>query len=124
MDTDAGAGIVAHLRALLPTLGGTSLAGRRVREADDFAYDDPVDGSRSERQGIRVLFEDGSRIVYRLSGTGTEGATLRVYVESFEPDSSRHGLDPKDALRPLVEGALALAEVERRTGRTAPTVIT
>ena len=124
VDADAGAGIVAHLREQLPTLAGHSLAGRRVRAADDFAYDDPIDGSRSERQGIRVLFEDGSRIVYRLSGTGTEGATLRVYVESYEPDPSRHGLDPQQALRPLVEVALALAEVERRTGRAAPTVIT
>ena len=124
VDADAGAGIVAHLREQLPTLAGHSLAGRRVRAADDFAYDDPIDGSRSERQGIRVLFEDGSRIVYRLSGTGTEGATLRVYVESYEPDPSRHGLDPQEALRPLVEVALALAEVERRTGRAAPTVIT
>ena len=83
-----------------------------------------MDGSTSERQGIRVLLDDGSRIVYRLSGTGTEGATIRVYVEAYEPDPARQAMDAQDALRPLVEAALSLSELRERTGRDAPTVIT
>ncbi|MCA3575185.1 MAG: alpha-D-glucose phosphate-specific phosphoglucomutase, partial [Aestuariivirga sp.] len=92
--------------------------------ADDFAYDDPVDGSRTTGQGIRILFEDGARIVYRLSGTGTAGATLRVYIERYEPDASRHAIDTQEALAPLISLAGTLAGIERHTGRTAPTVIT
>ncbi|TAN65633.1 MAG: alpha-D-glucose phosphate-specific phosphoglucomutase, partial [Magnetospirillum sp.] len=76
------------------------------------------------RQGIRVVFEDGSRIVFRLSGTGTEGATLRVYMERYEPDSAKHALDPQVALADLITIARDLAEIEARTGRTEPTVIT
>ena len=124
VSTEAANGLVAHLRGRLDALLGAQLAGRAVAAADDFAYLDPVDGSRSERQGIRVLFDDGSRIVYRLSGTGTEGATIRVYVEAYEPDAARQGMDAQEALRPLVEVALSLAELRERTGRDAPTVIT
>ena len=83
-----------------------------------------MDGSTSARQGIRVLLDDGARLVYRLSGTGTEGATLRIYIEAYEPDPARHDLDAQVALRPLVEAALSLAELRERTGRDAPTVIT
>ena len=83
-----------------------------------------VDGSVSERQGIRILFEDGARIVYRLSGTGTEGATLRVYLEAYEPDPARHDRDPQVALQPLIRIADQLAEIRARTGRAAPSVIT
>ena len=97
---------------------GTSAA------ADDFAYTDPVDGSVSRSQGLRVFFDDGSRIVFRLSGTGTEGATLRVYLERFEPDASRHGLETQAALQALIDSADALAGIRARTGRTRPTVIT
>ena len=124
VSADAAAGLVAHLRGRLDTLLGMQLGGRAVAAADDFGYEDPVDGSRSERQGIRVLFDDGSRIVYRLSGTGTEGATIRIYIEAYEPDPARQGMDAQEALRPLVDVALALSELRERTGREAPTVIT
>ena len=122
--SDAAAGVMGHLRGLLPSLPGTELAGRRVAAADDFAYTDPIDGSVSTGQGLRVLCEDGSRVVFRLSGTGTEGATLRVYFEAYEPNPERQGEDAQVALAPLVEAALALAELRERTGRSAPTVIT
>nr|MBA3889721.1 alpha-D-glucose phosphate-specific phosphoglucomutase [Gemmatimonadaceae bacterium] len=112
------------LRARLVAIEGTNLAGRRVTAADDFAYHDPVDGSISERQGVRLRFDDGSRIVYRLSGTGTAGATLRIYIEAYEPDPERQSSDPAEALRPLIEAALAVAEVQEHTGRARPTVIT
>lgn len=124
VDSAAGASIMDALRAQLDTLPGSTLGALRVAAADDFEYHDPIDGSVSERQGIRVLFEDGARIVYRLSGTGTEGATLRIYMERYERESARLGLETADALRPMVDIALALADVERRTGRTAPTVVT
>ena len=113
-----------HLRGQLPSLPGQVLDGRQVTLADDFAYTDPVDGSRSEKQGIRVGFEDGSRIVFRLSGTGTEGATLRVYLEAMEPDPERHALDTQEVMQPWIELAQQLAEISQRTGRGAPTVIT
>ena len=122
--SDAAAALVGRLRERLPTLPGTALAGRLVATADDFAYTDPVDGSTSARQGIRVLFDDGARIVYRLSGTGTAGATLRMYVEGYEPDAARQDREPTDALAELVAAGIALAEVRERTGREAPTVIT
>ena len=122
--SEAAATLMNRLRDRLPSLPGTTLGALRVAAADDFAYHDPIDASVSERQGVRVLFEGGSRVVYRLSGTGTEGATLRVYIEAFEPDPARQSLDAQDALRPLVDVALGLAEVRERTGRDRPTVIT
>jgi len=122
--TDAAQGVMRQLRDRLGALPGTALGGLRVAAADDFAYHDPVDGSTSEHQGLRVLFEGGARIIYRLSGTGTEGATLRIYVESYELDPARHDLDAQVALRPLMDVALALAELRERTGREQPTVIT
>jgi phosphoglucomutase len=122
--TDAAAGVMVHLRSRLGTLPGSELAGRRVAAADDFTYHDPVDGSVSTGQGLRVLLADGSRVVYRLSGTGTEGATLRLYVEAYEPDPARQDQDAQAALAGLVDAALALAELRERTGREAPTVVT
>jgi len=122
IDSAAAEGLMTHLRGL--DLAGSRLDGRLVAAFDDFAYTDPVDGSISTRQGIRVLFEDGSRIVYRLSGTGTQGATLRVYIERYEPDPARHGLDPQQALADLIATARGLAQIEARTGRVEPTVIT
>jgi phosphoglucomutase len=122
--SDAARGVMAHVQSQLETLPGKTLAGRRVRAADDFAYRDPIDASVSEHQGLRVLFEDGARIVYRLSGTGTTGATLRVYVESFEPDAAKHDLDAQVALAELIGAALRVSELRERTGRGAPTVIT
>jgi phosphoglucomutase len=117
-------GLMDHLRARLPSLRGANLAGSTVAVADDFAYDDPVDGSRTEHQGLRVLLADGSRIVFRLSGTGTEGATLRIYLERFEPDASRQDVPVGQALRPLVEAARDLAQLDTRLRRSAPSVIT
>jgi len=122
--SDAARGVMETVQSRLATLPGTSLAGRRVKAADDFAYRDPVDTSVSQNQGLRILFEDGARIIYRLSGTGTTGATLRLYVEAFEPDASKHDLDAQVALVELIGAALRLAELRERTGRGAPTVIT
>ncbi|MBI5163942.1 MAG: alpha-D-glucose phosphate-specific phosphoglucomutase [Magnetospirillum sp.] len=122
VDSEAANGLMAHLRGL--SLTGRRLGAYEVVVNDDFAYTDPVDGSVSTRQGIRVVFGDGSRIVYRLSGTGTEGATLRVYIERYEPDAAKHHLDPQEALADLIAIARDVAEIERRTGRTEPTVIT
>ena len=120
VDASAAEALIARLRDSLPGLVGQS----GIVAADDFAYDDPVDGSRSTRQGIRLLFANGSRIVYRLSGTGTVGATLRVYIERYEPDPAKHDLDTQEALSTLVSLARAIAEIEARTGRVQPSVIT
>ena len=114
--------LVKALRDKLPTLSGQRLGSLVVKEADDFAYHDPVDGSDSAHQGIRILFADDSRIVYRLSGTGTAGATLRVYIEKFEQD--RLDLDTGDALRELIDLSRSFAGIEHHTGRTEPSVIT
>ena len=124
IDADRANGLVDNLRDALPSLPGKVVAGMTIERADDFAYDDPVDGSRSTRQGIRVFFAGGSRIVYRLSGTGTSGATLRIYIENYEPDPSRHDRPTAEALAPLIVAAAQLSDLEARTGRTAPTVIT
>ena len=124
VDGAAANGLVDALRDKLSGLPGQSLGGLTVEYADDFAYSDPVDGSVSERQGIRIGFEGGSRIVYRLSGTGTVGATLRIYLESYEPDPDRHDQDTQQALQPLITIAGELAEIQARIGRDQPTVIT
>jgi len=115
--------LMAELRARLPQLAGSNCGALRIAAADDFAYTDPVDGSRSERQGVRVMLEDGSRVVFRLSGTGTEGATLRVYLERFVADPSRHEVPTQEALAPLIGLADAVAQIAAITGRTAPDVI-
>ena len=114
----------AALRGSLAGLPGRQVAGMTVTAADDFAYTDPVDGSVSTGQGVRVMFSDGSRIVYRLSGTGTEGATLRVYLERYAagPDGLDH--DAQEALAPVIAAAHALAGITAHTGRTAPDVVT
>ena len=124
IESERANGLVEHLRDALPSLPGKVVAGMTIERADDFAYDDPVDGSRSTRQGIRIFFAGGSRIVYRLSGTGTSGATLRIYIENYEPDPSRHDRPTAEALAPLIAAAAQLSDLEARTGRTAPTVIT
>jgi phosphoglucomutase len=124
INSKAAGELMKTLRDRLPQLQGGSLDGRDVAYADDFSYTDPIDGSVSERQGIRIGFADGSRIVFRLSGTGTVGATLRVYLESFQPDPAQQQLDPQVALASLIETANRLAEIESRTGRAAPDVIT
>jgi len=116
--------VMKHLRDQLPRLAGTSLGGMLVKTADDFSYDDPVDHSHTAGQGIRILFADGSRIVFRLSGTGTEGATIRIYIERFEADPAKHDIDTQKALAPLIAAAGAVSDLAARTGRNAPTVIT
>jgi len=124
IDSDAANALVDHLRSAAGALPGQVLNGLIVATADDFSYSDPVNGSVTAKQGVRVMFEDGSRIVYRLSGTGTEGATLRVYIERYEPDVAKHDIDTQTALADLIAIAVELAEIEGRTGRDAPTVIT
>ena len=124
IDTEAAADLMAALRARLADLPGTEVAGLHIALADDFAYQDPVDGSVARHQGIRVLFEGGSRVVFRLSGTGTSGATLRVYIERYEPDPAAHGFETATALAPLIAAAETLAGIRTRTGRSAPDVIT
>jgi len=128
IDSSAADGLMAHLREQLAGLPGRSFErgdGRAtVAAADDFAYRDPVDGSLTTQQGIRIVFDDDARIVYRLSGTGTEGATLRIYLERFEPDPANQGVDTQAALAPLVAIADRIAGVRERTGRSAPSVVT
>ncbi len=124
VDSGAARGLMAHLTTALPTLPGRPLAGSTVTHADDFAYTDPVDDSVSTGQGIRIVLADGSRIVFRLSGTGTEGATLRVYLERFEPDPARQGQPTQQALAGLIAAADRIAGIASRTGRKSPTVIT
>ncbi|MFN3831391.1 MAG: alpha-D-glucose phosphate-specific phosphoglucomutase [Allorhizobium sp.] len=124
VDTENANALVAALRAKLDSLPGTSINGLTVTAADDFAYHDPIDHSVSKNQGIRILFEGGSRIVFRLSGTGTSGATLRLYVERYEPDASRHGIETQAALADLIAAAEEVAEIKRYTGMSEPTVIT
>jgi phosphoglucomutase len=124
VDSAAANALMAHLRESLATLPGRVFGAETVASADDFAYTDPVDGSLSTAQGIRVGLASGSRIVFRLSGTGTEGATLRVYLERFEPDAAKHGVETQQALAPLIALADRLAGIRERTGRERPTVIT
>ena len=124
VETDRAEGLMAHLRDSLATLPGRRLGSLVVEAADDFAYADPVDGSVSRAQGVRVMFEGGSRIVYRLSGTGTVGATLRVYIERYEPATGALDREVADALADLITAADAIAEITSRTGRAAPDVIT
>jgi phosphoglucomutase len=124
IDIAAAEGLMEHLRSMLPELPGRQLDAYTVDYADDFNYTDPVDGSVSQHQGIRIGFKDGSRIVYRLSGTGTQGATLRVYLEAFESDISKQLQETAEVMEPLVAISTNLAEIEQRTGRQSPSVIT
>ncbi|XGB42419.1 MAG: alpha-D-glucose phosphate-specific phosphoglucomutase [Nodosilinea sp. LVE1205-7] len=124
VDSDRAHTLVDNLRQQLATLPGKSFGPYTVAYADDFAYTDPVDGSVSQQQGLRIGFEDGSRIVYRLSGTGTSGATLRLYVERFEADPQQHNQDTQAALADLIQLADQIGQVKTLTGRDRPTVIT
>ena len=122
--SDIAKQLMADVELKLPNLVGQTLAGRKVTYADNFSYTDPVDNSVSSNQGLRIGFDDGARIVLRLSGTGTEGATLRVYIESYEDKPDKLQQDTQSALKELIVLAEALAEITTRTGRTQPTVIT
>ena len=124
VDTEAANRLMDGLRDRLSALPGQAIDGRPVAYADDFSYTDPIDGSVSSRQGIRIGFEDGARIVYRLSGTGTQGATLRVYMERYERDPQQQFQDTQEAMAELVALAGSLADIEALTGRSAPDVIT
>lgn len=124
VETARANALVDELRGRLATLPGTAVGALKIAAADDFAYHDPVDKSVSKNQGIRILFEGGSRVVLRLSGTGTEGATLRVYIERYEPDAKKHGLDTQQALADLISAADGIAGIRKHTGRDKPTVIT
>ncbi|TAJ80555.1 MAG: alpha-D-glucose phosphate-specific phosphoglucomutase [Gallionellaceae bacterium] len=124
LPTEAANGVMSHLRDSFGALAGKQFGKYTIKTCDDFSYTDPVDGSVSKNQGIRILFSDGSRIIFRLSGTGTEGATLRVYLEAFEADTARHHLDAQAALKELISIALRVSELQSRTGRDKPTVIT
>ncbi|HRD86945.1 MAG: alpha-D-glucose phosphate-specific phosphoglucomutase [Candidatus Accumulibacter sp.] len=123
IETDRADRLMDELRARLPQLAGSESGGLRIAAADDFSYTDPVDGSRSERQGVRVLLDDGSRVVFRLSGTGTEGATLRVYLERFVADPGQHEVPTQEALAPLIRLADAVARINAITGREKADVI-
>lgn len=124
IETDRAQGLMSALKDKLGTLPGTSSNSLTVERADSFSYHDPIDGSVSSNQGLRIFFEGGARLVFRLSGTGTSGATLRVYMERHEPDPALHGQETQEALEPVIAAAEAIAEIRERTGRNAPTVIT
>ena len=124
VDAGRAAEMMEALRSQLSELPGKSFAAGVVAEADEFAYDDPVDHSRSEGQGIRIAFEDGSRIVFRLSGTGTVGATLRVYLEAYQPEPDKLEESVEDALAGVISSADEIAGIKEYTGRDAPDVKT
>ncbi len=124
LDLSVANTIYNQLREKLTALLGQEINGYVVSDANEFSYQDPVDGSLSKNQGLRVCFEDGSRIVYRLSGTGTVGATLRIYIEQFTQDPSQFDVDPQIALAPLITIAEQFCEIKKKTGLTNPHVIT
>ncbi len=124
LDTPTAQALMQALSARVLALPGRTLGGRQVALADDFSYTDPIDASVSRHQGLRVVFADGSRIIYRLSGTGTTGSTLRVYIERHEGDAARLGQDTQAALADLIALAGDLAELHARTGRAGPDVVT
>jgi len=122
--SEAAHGLYDRLEAMLPSLIGQPFAGRSISAADNFSYTDPVDQSVTKGQGLRILLNDGSRVVLRLSGTGTKGATLRVYLESYVPTTGDLAQDPQIALGEMIEAINQLAEITERTGMDRPTVIT
>ena len=124
--------MMAHLRSLFSSSSfpssslkaSTSDTSFTVKEADDFSYTDPIDGSVSTKQGLYIKFTDGSRVIFRLSGTGSSGATVRLYVEKYSKNEDEYGLDAQDGLKPLIEVALAVSKLKEFTGRDKPDVIT
>ena len=124
VETDRAHGLYNGLRDRLGDLAGTSFADSRIASADDFAYSDPVDGSLTQKQGLRLLLDDGSRIILRLSGTGTKGATLRLYLERYVATGGNLNQDPQQALAGMIAAADALAGIRAATGMDVPTVIT
>ena len=122
--SEAAHGLYDRLEAMLPSLIGQPFAGRSISAADNFSYTDPVDQSVTKGQGLRILLDDGSRVVLRLSGTGTKGATLRVYLESYVATTGDLDQDPQIALGEMIQAINQLAEITERTGMDRPTVIT
>jgi phosphoglucomutase len=116
--------MIEQLRQDVGSLTGKQIGNRLIQSADDFAYTDQIDGSVSVKQGIRLLFADGARIVVRLSGTGTEGATLRLYLESYQPDPAWQEQEPQHALAHLIDIAEHVIGIKRQSGRQQPDVIT
>lgn len=121
---DAANALMADLRAALPGLVGQAFGARRVALADDFAYNDPIDASVSRAQGVRLIFDDGARVIFRLSGTGTEGATLRLYLERYEPEPAQQDIPVQAALADLAAVADQVAGIAKRTGMNQPSVAT
>ena len=121
---EAANGVMAHIKTQFTALPSKTFGKYTVKNCDDFSYTDPIDGSVSTGQGVRILFACGSRIVFRLSGTGTEGATLRIYLEAFEPNVEKHHLDAQAALAEMIQIALEISELKQRSGRDKPTVVT
>ena len=124
VDKDPANDLMDRLRSRLSSLPGQQFQGYEIDLADDFRYEDPIDGSVADKQGIRLIFKDGSRIVFRLSGTGTQGATLRVYLERYEADQGKQNEDTQTALADLIQIAHEIAEIKTFTGRDEPSVIT
>ncbi len=120
----AAQGVMSHIQGNFSKLTGMKLGQYTVKLCDDFSYTDPVDGSVSSKQGVRIICTDGSRIIYRLSGTGTEGAILRIYLEAYDADQANHHIDAQVALAELVKMALDISELKKRTGLDKPTVTT
>ncbi|MBU2993839.1 alpha-D-glucose phosphate-specific phosphoglucomutase [Octadecabacter sp. 1_MG-2023] len=124
VDSDKAGAMMSALRDQLPSLAGTSVGGTTVEAADEFSYDDPVDQSHSAGQGIRIAFKGGGRAVFRLSGTGTEGATIRIYLEHLQTDASKLHMKPEDALADVCTAAREVSDLTALTGRVDPDVIT
>ena len=124
IETERANALMAALKEKLPTLAGTSIEGLEIEAADDFSYHDQVDDSVSANQGVRIMFKGGSRVVFRLSGTGTSGATLRVYLERYESNAAQHDLETQAALAELIVAAQKIADIAGHTGRKEPSVIT
>jgi phosphoglucomutase len=124
IETEKANALVAALRGGLAGLKGKVVQGLTIEDADDYKYVDPVDNSVSERQGIRIFFKGGARLIFRLSGTGTVGATLRVYFDALETDPTKFNIDPQVQLAPLIKAAEEIAKIREFTGREKPTVIT
>ncbi|MEP1206261.1 MAG: alpha-D-glucose phosphate-specific phosphoglucomutase [Rhizobiaceae bacterium] len=122
--TDAANELMDQLRAALATLPGQTFGTQTVKSCDEFSYHDPVDGSDSHNQGVRLYFQSGGRAVFRLSGTGTQGATLRLYLEQFAPQDADHHIDPQTALQDVQLAAVQICQLEKLTGRTEPDVKT
>lgn len=124
VETESANKLVQSLEAAMPSLKGKKFGSYEVAFSDNFSYTDPIDGSVSTKQGIRIGFTDGSRIVFRLSGTGTQGATVRVYLESYEPDVAKQNVETQQALGDLIAIADEIAQIHNFTGMDKPTVIT